>query len=216
MKNDFNKRILTSAILVGLVVFFVFLNLYTFMGTLFVISLISWLEFTKVIKKIYTKNYSFRDLISVLSFIYLLIFLYMSYILYTIEFAFLVMSICIFSDIGGYVIGKIFGGKKLTKISPNKTISGCIGSFIFAVFPILFIILFNNDQVYTKYFNFILLSLVVSLTCQIGDLFISYFKRKAKVKDTGKLLPGHGGILDRVDGIIFGVPISVLALTIIV
>ena len=213
MKNDFNKRILTSFILVGLVVFFVFLNLYTFMGTLFIISLISWLEFTKLIKKIYIKNYSFRDLISILSFIYLLIFLYMSYILYTIEFAFLVMSICIFSDIGGYVVGKIFGGKKLTKISPNKTISGSIGSFLFSIIPVFLYNSYDGSE-YPIILWLILLSLQISLICQMGDLLISYFKRKAKVKDTGSILPGHGGILDRIDGIVFGLPFGLLLLLI--
>tara|TARA_B100000700_G_C14269385_1_gene500747 strand:- start:69 stop:515 length:447 start_codon:yes stop_codon:yes gene_type:complete len=126
-----------------------------------------------------------------------------------------ILLICIFSDIGGYVVGKSVGGKKLTKISPNKTISGSIGSFLFSLFPIgiygLLSIITNQE-----YFKFalknevIIFCLILSLTCQIGDLLISYFKRKAKVKDTGNILPGHGGILDRIDGIIFGVIISFL------
>ena len=117
-----------------------------------------------------------------------------------------VLSICICSDIGGYIIGKKIGGKKLTKISPNKTISGSLGSFCFSMLPLL---VFNNfDKFeYSLYSidNF-LFCLKVSLVCQLGDLFVSYFKRKAKVKDTGRILPGHGGILDRIDGIIFAVP----------
>ena len=122
-------------------------------------------------------------------------------------------SIIIFSDIGGYVVGKSIGGRKLTKISPNKTISGTIGSFVFSLIPITIIYspyLFSNIITTTDITIItltILLCLFCSLVCQIGDLFISYLKRKAKVKDTGTILPGHGGILDRVDGIIFALPV---------
>ena len=120
-----------------------------------------------------------------------------------------ILSICFFSDIGGYIIGKLIGGKKLTKISPNKTISGSIGSFSFSIFPLL---LFYNYNQYEYFFstNNLLFCLIISLVCQLGDLFISYLKRKAKIKDTGFILPGHGGLLDRVDGIIFAVPFAYL------
>ena len=122
-----------------------------------------------------------------------------------------ILLICIFSDTGGYTVGKIIGGKKLTKISPNKTISGTIGSFIFSLIPIIiFLIIYevtkNNDFKIYSYITSIISCLSLSFICQLGDLFISYFKRKAKVKDTGSLLPGHGGILDRIDGIIFVLP----------
>ncbi len=116
-----------------------------------------------------------------------------------------ILLICIFSDIGGYVIGKAIGGKKLTKISPNKTISGSAGSFCFSIVPLL--LFYNFDQSkYSYSFNNFLLCLEISLVCQLGDIFISYIKRKAKVKDTGNFLPGHGGLLDRIDGIIFAMP----------
>jgi phosphatidate cytidylyltransferase len=118
-----------------------------------------------------------------------------------------IISICFFTDIGGYVFGKLIGGKKLSKISPNKTISGTIGSFIFSIVPL--IIILNLGYLNYKFdSNNILLCLLVSLISQLGDLFISFFKRKAKIKDTGKLLPGHGGVLDRVDGIIFAIPFT--------
>ena len=118
-----------------------------------------------------------------------------------------IISICFLTDIGGYVFGKLIGGKKLSKISPNKTISGTIGSFIFSIFPL--IIFLNLGYLNLEFdLNNILLCLLVSLISQLGDLFISFFKRKAKIKDTGKLLPGHGGVLDRVDGIIFAIPFS--------
>jgi phosphatidate cytidylyltransferase len=114
-----------------------------------------------------------------------------------------ILSICVFSDIGGYIIGKSLGGKKLTKISPNKTISGSFGSFVFSLLPLIYF-----QSLITNFNMAILFCFGLSLLCQLGDLFISYFKRKARVKDTGNILPGHGGILDRIDGIIFAVPIS--------
>ena len=118
-----------------------------------------------------------------------------------------VLFISVFSDIGGFIFGKILKGPKLTKISPNKTISGTIGSFVFSLFSIiLFKFFFNNNlDVGISLVTFVLL---VSLVSQLGDLFVSYLKRMARIKDTGSLLPGHGGFLDRLDGIIFAIPFS--------
>jgi phosphatidate cytidylyltransferase len=108
---------------------------------------------------------------------------------------------------GGYFFGKIIGGKKITKISPNKTYSGMCGSFIFSTFPILFLHFldykFFRHEFLVLSFKTLLLSLLFSVVCQLGDIAVSYFKRKNKIKDSGKLLPGHGGLLDRIDGIIF-------------
>ena len=119
-----------------------------------------------------------------------------------------IFCICIFSDIGGLVFGKFFGGKKLTKISPKKTISGSVGSFFFSLVLVpLFINFYNN---HTDLFLLTVITIIISFTCQLGDLIISYLKRKAKVKDTGDLLPGHGGILDRIDGILLAVPIGLV------
>ena len=118
-----------------------------------------------------------------------------------------VITICVLSDAGGFIFGKFFKGKKLTKISPNKTYSGAIGSFILSViFSIIFSSLFND----INFFNGIFYPIVISLICQLGDLLISFLKRKAKVKDTGNILPGHGGILDRIDGILFALPLGIL------
>jgi len=152
----------------------------------------------------------------ILSFLFLLLFIYTAYI-FRIERGaagiIFVLGVCVFSDIGGYIIGKSIGGKKLTKISPNKTISGSFGSFLFSLFP-LGIFMFLNLQLVFQEFNpsekYILYCLLVSLSCQLGDLIISYFKRLAKVKDTGKILPGHGGMLDRIDGVIFAIPTTML------
>jgi phosphatidate cytidylyltransferase len=126
----------------------------------------------------------------------------------------LIISICFFSDIGGYFVGKLIGGKKLSKISPNKTISGTIGSFIFSLIPLLVMVQFEYIDLELSYI-IIILTLLISFVSQLGDLFISYLKRKAKIKDTGKILPGHGGILDRVDGIVFALPFSYFILKII-
>ena len=144
--------------------------------------------------------------------IYLFIFLSTSIALRgnnseSITFLIIVLCICIFSDIGGYVFGKIIGGKKLTKISPNKTISGSLGSFIFSILPVLLLNLQNYTVVSFEVLSiYIAFCLIISLVCQLGDLLISYFKRLNKVKDTGTILPGHGGLLDRIDGLIFAIP----------
>ena len=143
--------------------------------------------------------------------LYLAFFIFVGYDLNNKSFSYLlfVLLICMFSDTGGYLIGKSIGGKKLTKISPNKTVSGSIGSFIFSLFPILIFIYFidlKNQSI--NFSQLIFISLFLSLICQLGDLFISSFKRQAKVKDTGSILPGHGGLLDRIDGAIFVIPAS--------
>jgi phosphatidate cytidylyltransferase len=118
-----------------------------------------------------------------------------------------VVSVCFFTDIGGYVFGKTIGGKKLSKISPNKTIAGTVGSFILSIIPLLIVINFDYLVLEFNLTN-IMFCLLISLISQLGDLFISLIKRKANIKDTGNLLPGHGGVLDRLDGIIFAVPFS--------
>ena len=119
-----------------------------------------------------------------------------------------IILICILTDLGGYTFGKIFKGPKLTKISPNKTYSGVVGSFLFSiVVGILFLEYIDNNILEKDPIKIPLGILFISLISQLGDLIISYFKRKAKLKHTGNILPGHGGLLDRVDGMIFVIPI---------
>ena len=118
------------------------------------------------------------------------------------------LSISISTDIGGYCFGKVFKGKKLTKISPNKTYSGLIGSLLISVF-VSFIFFRNLDLT----INYLAITIILSIISQIGDLLISFLKRKAKIKDTGKFLPGHGGLLDRVDGILFAIPIGLIIIS---
>ena len=120
---------------------------------------------------------------------------------------YLIITVCVLSDIGGYIFGKTFKGKKLTKISPKKTYSGMIGSYLISITVSLY--LFNNHY---EIKELIILSFLISSISQSGDLFISFLKRKAKLKDTGSIFPGHGGILDRFDGLIFAIPLGLAIL----
>ena len=207
--NNLSKRIITSFFLLSIVIISLSYHKYLWLILLALVSLFSYIEFNKIVKKIWKKNQKKIYLINLISFSYLLYFIYTAYLIgFKKDFLFFILLICIFSDVGGYFVGKIIGGKKLTKISPNKTISGSLGSFFFSfIAPIIYYNFFNQDILFIK---LLLVTLFLSFTCQIGDLLISYFKRKAKVKDTGNILPGHGGILDRIDGIIFTVPIAYL------
>ena len=215
MNSELKKRINTSIILFILLYICIFVILNISLFSLIVISIISWFEFSRMTNKIYRSKKEFlSNLILVLSAFYFTVFAGVSYYLIEtdkIYFSYLIL-ICALSDIGGYVFGKTFKGRKLTKISPNKTISGSLGSFIFALIPcFVFKIIFLFSDIYFLSFSNnllfnILISLFLSLISQLGDLYISYFKRLSDIKDTGKILPGHGGLLDRIDGIIFAIP----------
>ena len=214
MNSNIKKRILTSILLIALLIGMFFYS-YIMIISLIIIAIISWIEFYALISKIFKKDILkdkfFRFSYKALSLIYLLGLVYLIfaieseysnlkvYLLYTV-------LVAILSDIGGLVCGKIFKGKKLTKISPNKTISGSIGSFMFSMLLIPF---FYKVQIDQSLVNLFLITIIISLTSQLGDLFISLLKRKAKVKDTSDLLPGHGGVLDRIDGIIFAIPLGI-------
>jgi len=229
MSENFLKRTITSFILLFLLFFINFSHQYIFIFSILLLGLIICIEANSIFFKLISvqnlnqksiiKNINFKFLIlNIITFCYIFfIFCNNAYELHKFQspiFFLYIISICFFTDIGGYIFGKTFGGKKLSKISPNKTITGTIGSFIFSVIP-LFIIL-NTDYLNLEFnINNIVFILLISLVSQLGDLFVSYLKRKAKVKDTGNILPGHGGVLDRVDGIIFAVPFSNLLLNFI-
>ena len=215
MVVELGKRIITSIILFLIAIFCISIHKFVFVLILIVTLFVCFNEWRDINYKYFKKKqhnnlkYFFVQFVGL---VYLFIFLSTSIALRgnnseSITFFIIILCICIFSDIGGYVFGKVIGGKKLTKISPNKTISGSLGSFIFSLLPVL---LFNLQN-YTGVFYEILpiniaLCFIVSLVCQLGDLLISYFKRLNKVKDTGTILPGHGGMLDRIDGLIFAIP----------
>jgi phosphatidate cytidylyltransferase len=222
MSQNLFKRIITSIILLVLLFFINFSHQYIFIISILFLGIVICIEanniFSKLIssqavkKKSLSKTFNSKFFIlNMITFFYIFfVFCNLSYEIHRYEGPILflyIISICFFTDIGGYVFGKLIGGKKLSKISPNKTISGTIGSFIFSIVPL--IIFLNLGYLNLEFdLNNILLCLLVSLISQLGDLLISFFKRKAKIKDTGKLLPGHGGVLDRVDGIIFAVPFT--------
>ena len=205
--SELIKRFFTSIILISLLLLSI-INIYVLSTVLVILFYQIIYEFYFLLKKNIKYNEKFK-----LYLLIMLIVIYIGYFNIKIFITFLnndssellllyfIITTCIFTDIGGYIFGKIFKGKKLTKISPKKTYSGLIGSFILSL--IFTIIFFKN------YFDIeiiIFMSFVISSVSQTGDIFISYLKRKAKIKDTGKILPGHGGILDRLDGLIFALP----------
>ena len=208
MTKNLSKRILTSLFLLLILSISIFFNKYLFLAMLIIISFISFIEFNNLIKKSFKKEEKLIIAIQILSVLFFILFAYTSYEIYGRSPIVIIwiITICIFSDTGGYVIGKLVGGKKLTKISPNKTIAGSVGSFIFSLIPLIFLYLTNEIYNDINLAQLVIVSLLLSLICQAGDLLISYFKRKAKVKDTGSILPGHGGLLDRIDGLIFVLP----------
>tara|TARA_B110000858_G_scaffold47223_1_gene54432 strand:- start:533 stop:1195 length:663 start_codon:yes stop_codon:yes gene_type:complete len=215
MPLELKKRIITSIFLISLLAL-MFLYTFVMIISIIVIAIICWIEFYALISKIFSKKSNkdkiFRFFYKVISLIYLFLLVYLILLAkskYPELNLVLIYSILIsiMSDIGGLISGKIIKGKKLTKISPNKTISGAIGSFIFSLFLLPF---FNNYFINHEILNLLIITLSISLISQIGDIFISFIKRKARVKDTSDILPGHGGVLDRIDGIIFAIPMGFL------
>ena len=229
MSQNLLKRIITSITLLCILFFINFSHQYIFALSILILSIIVCLEANKLFSKLTSINHGkntsslkkFKSkflILNIITFGYIFfIFCNFSYEIHRSEgpFFFLyIISICFFTDIGGYMFGKIVGGKKLSKISPNKTISGTIGSFIFSIFPLLINLKLNYLDLEFN-FNNLIFCLFISLVSQLGDLFVSFIKRKAEIKDTGNLLPGHGGVLDRLDGIIFAVPFSYLLIKLI-
>ena len=206
--EDIFKRSITSIIL--LVILFLALEFkFVLMFCLLLIFFQLTSEFHDLFKKIYHSKNNVLFLALLFTIIYLLFFIIVVGLTLHDNFIekrlylYLIITICVSTDIGGYVFGKIFKGKKLTKLSPKKTYSGMIGSFILSFLSVL--LFFKNF--YDIYF-LIIFSLSISSISQIGDIFISFLKRKAKIKDSSSILPGHGGLLDRFDGLIFALPIG--------
>ena len=213
MSNELIKRMMTSLILFVVVIFCILINKIIFLIAVFMTAYLCFSEWCNINYKFFSGQFWNYFLIRGLGLFYLLFpFILGAFFLRgdsfeSAIFFIIVLCICICSDVGGYVFGNIIGGKKLTKISPNKTISGSIGSFIFSILPIFLIDLQNYIDINFDFsLKNILFCLIISSACQLGDLFISYFKRLNKVKNTGSILPGHGGLLDRIDGIIFAIP----------
>ena len=192
------KRILSSVILLPLILYFILMGSFYLKFLIIICFLAATYEWHKMVKKI---NYK------LLGFIFLFFSFYTFYelsIKYTILIPFF---ICISTDIGGFIFGKIFKGPKLTKISPNKTYAGMIGAYFLSI---IFISLYFNKINYEVTIIWFITIILISSVSQLGDIIISYFKRLSKLKNTGNIIPGHGGILDRIDGMIFAFPIYYL------
>ena len=200
MNQEIIKRILSSIIIIAIAFFFIIKGsffLIFFLSICFFITSFEWYKMTK------NKNYFLLGLV------FLILSFLSAFLLRNIflkDFI-LVILICISTDIGGFVFGKIFKGPKLTKISPNKTYSGMIGSFFLSI---IFALIYTNyyGLIYWTDNLLLIVVILISFISQIGDLTFSYFKRKSKIKNTGKIIPGHGGLLDRIDGMLFAIPFS--------
>ena len=215
MKNEFFKRILSSIILLPIVIFFIIKGSFLFNSLILICSIITLYEWQLMSKG---KNYN------IFGFIYIIASFYIIYLLRNHSddqylFFLLILIICISTDIGGYVFGKVFKGPKLTKISPNKTYAGMIGSFLLSIFSAAFFLNYYDYYLIDRFeilniYNFIFI-IFISFVSQFGDILISFFKRRSKIKNSGKIIPGHGGLLDRIDGMIFAFPASYLIFKII-
>ena len=211
MNFELKRRIFTSLLLFSLLSLMMISNFL--MGYfLLIISVLSFLEFSNIMKKIFKKKF-FIILFNILFVLYIFtisgLFLIISFIFHLKIILFIILIICVFSDIGGFTIGKILKGPKLTSISPNKTISGSIGAILFSSLAALMSL---NFVIKENILSIVFIGFIISLSVQVGDLIFSYLKRKSKLKNTGNILPGHGGILDRIDGILLGLPIGFIIL----
>ena len=196
INKELQKRILSSIILLPLALYFIFAGSFYLIFFTIICFFVSIYEWNKMVKKIDLK------------FIGTIFLIFSFYTFYQISLAHLwifVLLVCVSTDIGGYVFGKLFKGPRLTKISPNKTYSGMIGGYLLSL---IFLSFFMNWINYIVNMEWFIVTILISTVSQIGDIIISYFKRLSKVKDTGKIIPGHGGLLDRIDGMIFAFPFS--------
>ena len=196
--KELKKRILSSIILLPLALFFIFAGSFYLIFFTLICFFVSIYEWNKMIKKIELK------------FLGSLFLIFSFYTFYEISDSYLlifVLLVCASTDIGGYTFGKLFKGPKLIRISPNKTYSGMIGGYLLSLIFLSFFMNWINQTVNLEWF---IVTILISTVSQIGDIVISYFKRLSKIKDTGKIIPGHGGLLDRIDGMIFAFPIFYL------
>ena len=209
MNNEFIKRALSSSVLITLIFIVISTNTVIFNLFLLICFLISAKEWLLLSK---------NKINSLLGILFLIISFYSAYSLKfnyeNYSYFILILFICISTDLGGYLFGKILKGPKLIKISPNKTYTGVFGSFLISILFLLIFLkldLLNKNLILSN--KIIFFTILVSAISQIGDLIISYFKRISKVKDTGSIIPGHGGLLDRIDGMIFAFPFSYILIS---
>ena len=200
INSELFKRIISSLIIIPIALFFIIKGSFLFIFFILICFLITSYEWHKM---------SNKKLYYLPGFLFLMLSFYSVYLIRandsdSLKFFLYILIVCVSTDIGGYIFGKILKGPKLNKISPKKTYSGVIGGYLMSIIVYyLFINLYYGDEINSNDFIFILL---ISTISQLGDITISYFKRLSKIKDTGKILPGHGGLLDRIDGMIFAFP----------
>ena len=199
MSIEFIKRIVSSIILLPLTIYFIIQGSFLLIFFTFICLTVACLEWHMMSKKKSYYIYGF----------FFLIFSFYTFYELSIELidVFYVIIICSSTDIGGYAFGKIFKGPKLTKISPKKTYAGMFGGYFLSLISLSVIISFLD---YDTSLVLFLLTILISTVSQLGDIIISYFKRLSNIKNTGKLIPGHGGLLDRIDGMIFAFPVYYL------
>ena len=205
MQQELIKRILSAILLIPITIFFIVSGGILFNLFILFCLFISLYEWHSIGKN--EKYYFFGNIFLLISFftVYKLI----NYGGDNKHFIFILL-ICILTDIGGYIFGKLLKGPKISKISPNKTYAGMLGSFLLSISVVLIISIYSESFIITNKIslNLVLLIMIISIISQIGDFVISYFKRLSKKKNTGNLIPGHGGLLDRIDGMIFAFPFS--------
>ncbi len=204
MNSELLKRILSSIFLIPLIIYLIIKGSHLFTLFLIICFFLTIYEWHKMSKNIIYKFIG-------------IIFLFISfYSAYQIRFSFgneynllfFILIICVSTDIGGFVFGKILKGPKLIKISPNKTYAGVLGSYIFSLLSVfIFFRTMNNFNLIEFTGLLLFFVIILSTVSQIGDLIISYFKRQSGIKNTGNIIPGHGGLLDRIDGMIFAFPL---------
>ena len=220
MSKELQKRILSSFVLVPIALFFIIKGTYFFNFFILICLFVSMYEWHNMSKK---REYNIPGIIFlILSFYSAYYFrneFYGDYLYFV-----MIIFICIFTDIGGYIFGNFFKRPKLTKLSPKKTYSGVIGGYLFSI--IFMTLFFNYADIISEITNIkttakklslnnFILTIFISTVSQLGDIFVSYFKRKSKIKHTGKIIPGHGGLLDRIDGMIFAFPATYLIFKVI-
>ena len=208
---NFKKRFYTSISLFFLIILIASSNFFL-VYSLIILGTLSIIEFITITKKISPNKLfliPFNLFFIFYIFIFCFLFLFFSNFIQLKLFIFILLISCAASDIGGFIFGKTFKGPKLTKISPNKTFSGVFGSIFLTILTMMIAFFLISQKIN---FLIIIIAVITSIACQIGDLFFSFLKRRARMKDTSNFLPGHGGILDRIDGILIGIPVGFISL----
>ena len=208
INKELSKRILSSLILIPITLFFIMEGSFLFNFLILICLLISLYEWHKMSSK---KSYYLLGLF------FIFVSFYSAYkirtsVIDSYEYFIIILLICISTDIGGYIFGKFFKGPKLTRISPKKTYSGVVGGYLLSIISLSLVLSSNNFFITSIEITYdtLIFIMLISTVSQLGDIIISYFKRLSKIKDTGKIIPGHGGLLDRIDGMIFAYPFSYL------